>query len=485
MRPPKQGRRSKGGQQTPHRAQTPGPAQTGGRLQRTLGNDATRRLVEAGNPLPADVRAQMETGFGHDFGAVRVHTGADAAMAAKAANAKAYTIGQHIVFGNGHYAPGTNAGEHLLAHELAHVVQQSRGGAAPSAQSDGLLEAGADNAASAVTQGQTGVHVSGAAAEGMSRQPDDADEERRRKSDAPAADDNAPQANLPQTTLLNGPFFGGHNPIGTLSTDLFGIFGGQSATDPAVGRTYIPSFQLQVRDRLTATGELGFFGTLGGTVPASNPGAATGSGALGLSWHGGPESPGTTDRYTFGLGYFLTLGQYWGQEPPTPGAAPAPRGWSFNPVLNAMLSLGWAREGHGEFDLVFGGGIGRWGQVNGVPVGAAFSPYVGVSYTGNLTDNDTLTVEGSIGTNLGLAGRFDDGHGFPASLAVAGGIAYQHLWGDWGFGIEPWVFAEPASTVSTPAAPGLPAGRDSNFGLGLRFNLTAINPRRKNIPEDR
>ena len=66
----------------------------------------------------------MEPRFGHDFSAVRVHTDASAADSAKAVNALAYAAGQHVVFGSNRYSPGTSEGKRLLAHELAHVVQQ-------------------------------------------------------------------------------------------------------------------------------------------------------------------------------------------------------------------------------------------------------------------------------------------------------------------------------------------------------------------------
>jgi hypothetical protein len=70
----------------------------------------------------------METRFGHDFGRVRVHTGARAAESAEAVGALAYTVGENVVFGPGRYAPGMGEGRRLLAHELTRVVQQ---GAAP------------------------------------------------------------------------------------------------------------------------------------------------------------------------------------------------------------------------------------------------------------------------------------------------------------------------------------------------------------------
>jgi len=63
----------------------------------------------------------------HDFSQVRIHTDAKAAVSARAVNALAYTVGQDIAFGSGQYAPGTTQGRQLLAHELTHVVQQTRG----------------------------------------------------------------------------------------------------------------------------------------------------------------------------------------------------------------------------------------------------------------------------------------------------------------------------------------------------------------------
>lgn len=78
-----------------------------------------------GQPLPESVRAIFEPRFGYDFSRVRVHTNARATDSALAVNALAYTIGWNIVFGAGQYAPETTVGQQLLAHELAHVIQQS------------------------------------------------------------------------------------------------------------------------------------------------------------------------------------------------------------------------------------------------------------------------------------------------------------------------------------------------------------------------
>ncbi|HEY2504511.1 MAG TPA: DUF4157 domain-containing protein [Mycobacterium sp.] len=87
-------------------------------------------LRSRGVPLDAATRAFMEPRFGHDFSRVRVHADVQAANSARAVNALAYTVGNDLVFGDGQHAPHTGPGRKLLAHELAHTVQQSRGGTA-------------------------------------------------------------------------------------------------------------------------------------------------------------------------------------------------------------------------------------------------------------------------------------------------------------------------------------------------------------------
>jgi predicted lipid-binding transport protein (Tim44 family) len=81
-------------------------------------------LGSPGQPLDATTRAFMEPRFGRDFGQIRVHADAEANASASAVNAKAYTVGQSIVFARNQYAPATRSGQVLLAHELGHVVQQ-------------------------------------------------------------------------------------------------------------------------------------------------------------------------------------------------------------------------------------------------------------------------------------------------------------------------------------------------------------------------
>jgi hypothetical protein len=81
-------------------------------------------LRSSGHPLGPATRRSMESRFGHDFGQVRVYADAKAAASAQAINARAYTVGQDMVFDAGQYAPRTTTGKWLLAHELTHVMQQ-------------------------------------------------------------------------------------------------------------------------------------------------------------------------------------------------------------------------------------------------------------------------------------------------------------------------------------------------------------------------
>ena len=83
-----------------------------------------RVLASPGQPLDPTTRFKMEGRFGRNFGDVRVHTDALAAESARAVSAHAYAVGQHIAFDSGQYRPTTPEGERLLAHELAHTIQQ-------------------------------------------------------------------------------------------------------------------------------------------------------------------------------------------------------------------------------------------------------------------------------------------------------------------------------------------------------------------------
>lgn len=85
---------------------------------------AQRGFLRGGRPLEPDLRNTFESRFGHDFGSVRIHTDIPSAESALAAGARAYTLGSHIAFAPGQFAPGTSSGYRLLIHELTHVIQQ-------------------------------------------------------------------------------------------------------------------------------------------------------------------------------------------------------------------------------------------------------------------------------------------------------------------------------------------------------------------------
>jgi hypothetical protein len=107
----------------------PAPAETPARDVRPAGWSFSSLPVSAaalgaGRPLDAATRRSMESSFGRDLSAVRVHDGARAAAAADGVHADAFAVGDDVVFASGRYAPATAAGRELLAHELAHTLQQ-------------------------------------------------------------------------------------------------------------------------------------------------------------------------------------------------------------------------------------------------------------------------------------------------------------------------------------------------------------------------
>ncbi|GAB3028399.1 hypothetical protein GCM10025298_16110 [Natronobiforma cellulositropha] len=90
--------------------------------------DVVRRVIsQPGKPLEGSVREEMETRMGESFSDVQLHTGPEAAKAASALEARAFTTGNHVVFNRGEYKPESPEGKYLLAHELAHVRQQTGG----------------------------------------------------------------------------------------------------------------------------------------------------------------------------------------------------------------------------------------------------------------------------------------------------------------------------------------------------------------------
>ena len=110
-------------------------------LQKTAGNATVTAALEeqepslvknvvgsgGGSPLDTGTRGFMESSLGADFSDVRVHTDATASESARSVQAHAYTVGSDVVFQSGKYAPESDSGKRMLAHELTHVVQQRSG----------------------------------------------------------------------------------------------------------------------------------------------------------------------------------------------------------------------------------------------------------------------------------------------------------------------------------------------------------------------
>ncbi|GAA3464252.1 hypothetical protein GCM10018963_62650 [Saccharothrix longispora] len=159
-------------------------------MQRAVGNAAVARMLNGdgaapvgvqrsavhevlrtpGSPLDAPVREDMERRMGADFSDVRVHTDGAASQAAASVRAEAFTTGSHVVFGQGQYDPSSSTGQHRLAHELTHVLQQrsgpvagtdTGGGVRVSDPSDRFEQAAEDNARRTMAAQRThdaGVH---------------------------------------------------------------------------------------------------------------------------------------------------------------------------------------------------------------------------------------------------------------------------------------------------------------------------------------
>jgi len=127
------------------------------RSQLPPGRGAAERPTTGGDSLDPMVQARMERSFGHDFSAVRIHQDG----AAAGLGAHAFAEGNHLHFAPGRYDPHSAAGQELLGHELAHVVQQARGRVTPSTQCKGLpvnrdaaLEREADEAGTRAARGE-------------------------------------------------------------------------------------------------------------------------------------------------------------------------------------------------------------------------------------------------------------------------------------------------------------------------------------------
>src|SRR5215469_15540357 len=177
-------------------------------LQRMAGNESVSALLGqqdeeerspvhdvvgsgGGAPLESGAKSFLEGRMGADFSGVRVHTDGRADESARSINAQAYTVGNDVVFRSGAYEPDSPGGRHVLAHELAHVMQQKSGpvsgtpapgGISVSHPSDSFEQA-AERTAANVMGGGPAQAVPAGGAEGMTAQRAEAGMEDEKKDD--------------------------------------------------------------------------------------------------------------------------------------------------------------------------------------------------------------------------------------------------------------------------------------------------------------
>jgi len=200
-------------------------------LQRMAGNESVSALLGqeeeeqrspvhdvvgsgGGSPLEPGARSFLEERMGGDFSDVRVHTGGRADESARSINAQAYTVGTEVVFRSGAYQPDTPGGRHVLAHELAHVMQQKAGpvagtpapgGISISHPSDAFEQAAERSASQAMVGGPTAA-VPAAGGEAVTAQratgdePDREDDEATTSTQALVAQREEPDKDLDEET---------------------------------------------------------------------------------------------------------------------------------------------------------------------------------------------------------------------------------------------------------------------------------------------
>src|SRR2546429_6851146 len=168
-------------------------------LQKTAGNATVSAALEeqetspvkdvvgsgGGTPLDKDTRGLMESRLGADFSDVRVHTDAKASESARSVQAYAYTVGSDVVFQSGKYAPESDSGKRMLAHELTHVVQQpsrpvagtpAPGGIKVSHPADSFEQAAESSADRVMSSAPTAQLATAAAPASVQRQGEEEDE---------------------------------------------------------------------------------------------------------------------------------------------------------------------------------------------------------------------------------------------------------------------------------------------------------------------
>jgi hypothetical protein len=242
----------------------------------------------------------------------------------------------------------------------------------------------------------------------------------------------------------------------------------QSATGAGEGKTWRPSFQLALRNRIGTHSEIGAFTSLGAKVPfGTGKGPtpkATGTKSYGLTYHFGPQAPTEDDGAKWGVGAWFALSQVSGAAP---DVAKPPKRWDDNPTLSALLAISKARKDRYGVDIDIGLNASRWGAVNDVTVGGYLNPFLGLNYAFNVGEKDVLNFEGNAGFNLGLspyAGQ--PGPQNPGSFAYNLGFGWQHTFDHFVIGVEPYLYGEKWSNM--PNVSG-----NSTLGGGLRLGIGA------------
>lgn len=147
-----------------------------GAFDQTAPGPAQPAWQDGGEPLDRTTRTAMESRYGHDFGSVRVHADQAAAASAAALSARAFTVGSDVVLGAGETDWRAAGGQRLLAHEMAHVVQQERGGTTdPADGRERALEQDARAAEQSFADDRGAIEVKETSAPGIARQPLGAD----------------------------------------------------------------------------------------------------------------------------------------------------------------------------------------------------------------------------------------------------------------------------------------------------------------------
>jgi hypothetical protein len=251
-------------------------------------NHAVSQALRGGSPLDPQIRAEMQARFGESFADVRVHDNAQAHRGADALDAKAYTVGNDITFNAHRYVPHSGEGKRLLAHELAHVVQQRRGGSSPALDTNAPHEAAAEHAADAVVRGAGAVNVGVGTAVGVARDPKD----RKRKSKALGKTGKSPvKTGTPKAPAAKKPAADAFksdveikDPVELRGKHILEeVYG-------APGRAHDPDIQTELADERTGVRSEASEKARHADRLAENSRQATKIGGCGPSWHPRGES---------------------------------------------------------------------------------------------------------------------------------------------------------------------------------------------------